>query len=48
MNPELFAAVEQVAEHSAADLADGGGDDDHGASDADADTAYRYVCGVCP
>ena len=29
-DPELFAALEQVAEHLAADLAGGGGDDDHG------------------
>ena len=29
-DPELFAAIEQVAEHLAADLAGGGGDDDHG------------------
>jgi hypothetical protein len=28
--PELFAAIGQVAEHLAADLAGGGGDDDHG------------------
>jgi hypothetical protein len=26
----VFAAIEQVAEHLAADLAGGGGDDDHG------------------
>ena len=29
-DPELFATLEQVAEHLAADLAGGGGDDDHG------------------
>ncbi len=29
-DPELFAAVEQVTEHLAADLVGGGGDDDHG------------------
>ncbi len=29
-DPELFAALEQVAEHLAADLAGAGGDDDHG------------------
>ena len=29
-DPELFAAIEQVAEHLAADLAGGGGHDDHG------------------
>jgi hypothetical protein len=29
-DPELFAAIEQVAEHLAADLAGRGSDDDHG------------------
>ena len=44
-DPDLFAAAEQAGEHLGADLAGGGGDDDHRSSlSADGDVSTRAIC----